>query len=277
MPDLNKLPVPRYDPGHPYHADYDNLPLDVLKLRDEIMNGELGTHGQILREANGNQGTLSNRLNQSIDGDGSLKTEAVDAALHNIAEHTDGSKTVGTDELSYYVDSLGYSSVSNPVPFVRMLQSEREKLALIASEATNLSIEVETPSNIVLFEDGIVHFAPSTGITWEVSEGNVIQAVLGVSTEFAHRHFYDLEPLTDDYIEFTVTSVNTPYVEDSLRVYVNGVRLSSEIEIYTPGNLVSDDWVLLKFTPDHENGAFSLNAAITSEDIIRIDFDVALD
>lgn len=276
MPDLNKLPVPKYDASYPYHADYDNIPLEVLKVRDEIMNGELDTHGKILREANGNQGTLSNRLNQSIEEDGSLKSEAVDACLHNIAEHTNGSRTVDEDELAYYTDTLDYAAVTNPVSFVRMLEAERDKLALIADEATNLSIQVETPSNIVLFDEGVVHLAPSEGIKWEITAPNVVKAVLGISVEFAHRHFYDLEPVTEDYINFTVTSVSTPFVEDSLRVYVNGVRLSSETAIYAPGNLVSDDWSLLIFTPDHEDGSFSLNTAITSEDVIRIDFDVAL-
>lgn len=282
MPDLSKLPVPKYDPLHPYHWEYDNVPIDVLALRDELINGELENHAEILRDASGNQGTVDNRLNQSLEQDGSLKASAIDDAAHNIAEHSDGSKVVDTLELDYYNDTLNYPDVINPVPFVRMLEAERAKLALIASEATNITFEIETPSNTLVVEEGRIYLGASEGIEWDVtapvppSTSVTIKPVLTIPIEFAHRHYYDLEPITTDYINYKVTSVNTPYVEGSLRVYINGVKLTSDAQVYVPGNVMTEDWSLNSFTPDHEAGTFELYAAITADDIIRIDFDIAL-
>jgi len=149
-------------------------------------------------------------------------------------------------------------------------------LALIASEATDIVIQVETPSNIVLFDEGVVTFVSSPTVSWEIGDGNVISANLGFPVQAAHRHYYDLEPVTSDLQEYQVTSVSTAYMEDSLRVYINGVRINSQYEIYVPGNLTADAWTLNMFTPDHENGSFTLANALTSDDIIRVDFDVAL-
>jgi hypothetical protein len=130
MPDLNALPVPQYNSAQPYHWEYDNLPLKTLANRDELINGVVDTHSEILRNCAGTVGTLANRLNQSVEEDGNLKTTAVDDTSHNIAKHEDGSKTVSGSELSDY-NNLGYIGVVNPVPFVRMLEAERDKLSLV--------------------------------------------------------------------------------------------------------------------------------------------------
>jgi hypothetical protein len=275
MPDLSKLPVPQYQADQPYHWEYDNLPLQVLAQRDEIINGEVDNQSKILGDSAGTQGTLSNRLNQSIDEDGNLLSTAVDESLHNIAKHTDGSITVDSDELDHYVSDLGYSSVANPVPFVRMLESERDKLALIASEATNFAIQANIPSNITVFNSGILELSNSTTINWEFTAPNILSPVLAISTDFAHRHYYDLEPITTDYLNYKVTSISTPYIEGSLRVYINGVRLSEEYQVYYPSNPVST-WSLNSYTSDYSAGTFVLDYAITSNDIIRIDFDLSL-
>lgn len=276
MPDLTKLPVPQHTGGQPYHAYYDNLPLEVLADRDYIINGEVDYQSKVLKDAAGTQGNVANRLNQSIEENGDLKTTAVDDALHNIAEHTDGSKTVETDELDYYVDTLGYAAVANPVPFVRMLEAERDKLALVADEATNLMIQVETPSNITLFDDGTIQLEPSDSIHWEITAPNIIKPVLTISTDFAHRHYYEMvypdDISTDDFQNYTLPY---PFVEGSLRVYINGVRLNSKYSVYYPSNPVST-WTLNMFTPDYEAGTFVLDSAITEDDIIHVDFEVAL-
>jgi len=103
-----------------------------------------------------------------------------------------------------------------------------------------------------------------------------LKPVLTIPIDFAHRHYYDLEPITTDYISFKVTSVNTPYIEGSLRVYINGIKLTADNQVYVPGDVMTEDWSLNSFTPDHTAGTFELYAAITSDDIIRIDFDIAL-
>jgi hypothetical protein len=282
MPDLSQLPVPLYDADQPYHWEYDNLPLQTLANRDLLINFEVDRCANILRDTAGTQGTLANRLNQSIDEDGNLIDNAVNQSGHNIAEHVDGTKVVSSIELADYI-SLGFPDLSNPVSFVRMLSSERDKLALIANEATNLTISFETISNIVLFEENVVDFVASESIQWEVEAPNKIKAVLSISTEFAHRHYYNETPVmlpTNDsspvlYKLFKVTSTSTPYIENSLRVCINGIELNPNFDVYYPSNPVST-WSLNSFTPDATNGLFTLSSPITDEDIIQIHFDIAL-
>jgi len=282
MPDLSQLPVPQYNADQPYHWEYDNLPLKTLADRDLIINLEVDVLAAILRDTAGTQGTLSNRLAQSIDEDGNLIPNAIDQAAHNIAEHTDGTKSVSGPELADYI-ALGFPTLTNPVAFVRMLASERDKLALIANEATNLMMSVETISNIVLFEEGTIELVSSSSVNWEVEAPNKVKAVLAVSTDFAHRHYYDLTPImipTDDPtpIEnklFQVTSLATEYIEDSLRVYINGVRLNRNTSVYYPSNPIST-WSLNSFTTNAAQGRFTLTNPIADEDIIQIDFDQAV-
>jgi hypothetical protein len=292
MPDLTKLPVPQHEANQPYHWTYDNLPLKTLADRDNVINNAVDKYSQILNDAAGTQGNIANRINQSIDEDGNLKSTAIDESLHNIAEHSDGTKNVESSELEYYNSTLGYTEVVNPVPFVRMLESERDKLAGIPSNATSVSIEVCTdeactPSNVILFEQGKIQFQPSSFISWEVGVGpNTIKPILNTSLQYAHRHYYDIEPeLTDEATnEYDASGSSTAYIEGSLRVYLNGIRLSSEYEIFYPKNPSDSSWSsssnMIKqeknmFTPNHTNGTFTLLNSITEYDVIRVDFDIA--
>lgn len=276
MPDLNALPVPQYNATQPYHWEYDNLPLKTLSDRDELINGVVDTHSEILRNCSGTVGTLANRLNQSVEQDGNLKTTAVDQTLHNIAEHEDGSKTVSGAELSDY-NALGYIGVVNPVPFVRMLEAERDKLSLVADEATNIVVNVNTPSLIYTFGDGIntLDLIESDSISWTFEGPNSVKPEIKFSIAFAHRHYYDLDPITSDYQNYQVNMPSTPYMEDTLRVYINGVRLNSVYNVYVPNSDVTS-WIANRFTPNHLTGTFTLLTAITSSDIISIDFDIAV-
>lgn len=279
MPDLNQLPVPEHQPGQPYHWAYDNLPLKTLAERDEIINFEVDNHGNILRSCAGTQGSLANRLNQSIDEDGNLIPAAVDQTLHNIAEHIDGFKTVTTPELEVY-QALGFPSLTNPVEFVRMISAERDKLANIADDATNVTLSVETDVTTVNFTDGNIEFIPSASIEWHVESPNKVQALLKVSTDFAHRHFYEQIPVPDTLLpnkKFYITSVSvmTPVVEDSLRVYINGTRLNSMFTVpYTNNDATSFNFN--KFTVSYEENSFTLDNSIEETDVILIDFDISL-
>lgn len=293
MPDLTKLSVPQHEANQPYHWTYDNLPLKTLADRDVVINNAVDKHSQVLNDAAGTQGNIANRLNQSIDENGNIKSSAINESMHNVAEHTDGSKTVESGELDYYKSTLGYSEVVNPVPFVRMLESERDKLSSIPPNATSLSIEfctdsVCSPSNVILFDQGKVQFQPSPFITWEVGVGpNTVKPILSTSLQYAHRHYYDIEPdLTDEETnEYDASGSSTPYIDGSLRVYLNGIRLSSEYEIFYPKNPSDISWSsssnMVKqeknmYTPNYSNGKFTLLNSITENDIIRVDFDVAL-
>jgi len=291
VPDLTKMPVPLYAADQPYHWEYDNLPLKALADRDVAINNAVDSQSQIIQNAAGNQINLAERLNQSLEDNGDLMTMAVDNAMHSIAMHEDGSSTLSMSQIDIFQSNYGYV-LSNPVPFVKMLEAERNKLSMVADQATSFALEVYIPSpssislipsnicisNVCLFDNTVVQLQPSDHIGWEVQSPNILKPVLNLNIESFHRHYYDIEPITSDYINFNVTNVNTPFMEGSLRVYINGARLSSEYDISYPPHLdaESSTWSTNKFTPDHVMGTFQLENPITANDIIRIDFDIIL-
>ncbi len=260
MPDIDLIPVPRYSALQHYHVDYDNLPLDALITRIGLVNSAVDIVSDDVRNAVGTAGTLANRIGASLNANGSLKPTAIDSALHNIGYHADGT---GPDSVDY----------------VRMKQEERDKLALVADEATSMTLEVQTISNIVLFDEGPVLFEPSNTILWTVTAPNKVKANLTFPMDSVHRHYYDILPQNvfgpPDWKTFTTGSAS-PFIEGSLRVHINGIRLSDSDEIYVPSYNLSNPWQLNQFTPDVNGLGFTLLNAITSNDIIRIDFEISL-
>jgi len=246
MPRL--VDVPAYDPLDPYHHEYDNRPIEALKLRTEQLNDAVEIQRDIMTEAIGSQGTLSNRLNQSMEEDGSLKTDAIDAALHSIEEHAD------TDD------------------YVRMTSAERDKLALIDDEATNVTLTFELGDDTdVSFTNGEVIFENTNSVAWSVTAPNKVRADLGFPVAAAHTHLYDVNPTTDDNLTY---SLPTAFIEGSLRVYINGIRLSQYEEVYVP-SAIADSQFLVKYTADNEEGTFVLSNSIEDEDVIRADYDIS--
>lgn len=266
MPEIDLITPVYHNPMDPYHHEFDNLPLRKIIDRQVLINFQVDINADILRDSNGTAGTLANRLNRSLDGLGDLKASAIDAASHNIAEHTDGSVLIS----------------GTPVGFVRMLEDERDKLGLISDEATALQIQVETISTTVLFDDETIELLPSDTVSWSVTAPNKLKANLAFSASAAHQHHYDKTPVhanlaTPDYTNYKTTSVSTAYVEDSLRIYINGIKLSETASVYVPGPTGPDGtWTLTTYTANHSAGTFQLSRAIAPTDIIRIDFDVAL-
>lgn len=261
MPNISNIPVPSYTANQPYYYQIDNLPFDALAQRDEVINNAVDANTVILESAIGTAGTLAARLDQSLEPNGDLKTSKVDETLHNIGYHTDGNYD-GTD-------------------YVRMTLSEREKLALIADEAKNITIQVDQVSQIVVFDSGSVIFKNSSTINFVVQEPNIISAEVEVGLQYAHRHFYGIEPLsaglTPDYKNY-ITGLNVPYEQGSLRVYINGARIYSDGSlIYVPTPTGTSSYKLNGFTENINRQGFVLDNTITASDIIRIDFDLPLD
>jgi hypothetical protein len=285
MPQIELVPVNFYEPGDAYNSIVDNKPLRGIVDRIALLNFQTDINSNILRESIGTAGTLDARLGKSLNLDGSLKPDAIDDALHNIAHHTDGTIVISDTVFSY----------------VRMTAEERAKLELVAPEATNLCIRFDldniVPSNIpsvlstmsvaeALFCEHEVHFKRSDSIGWRIDETGGIIAETTFPQVARHRHHYDLtpihqDPITPNYMDYKVTSVGTPYQEGSLRVYVNGIRLSQTDPIYIPQNFVmgGPSWLLVSFVegaavdgvvPD---GTFSLSTPILSSDIIKVDFE----
>lgn len=223
--------------------------------RISLVNSTVDVAYGILRDSVGTQGTLDNRLAQSSNEDGSLKAAAIDEALHNIGSHEDGMY-------------LG-------VEYVRMLKAESDKLELIADSATDVKLQSpDGNGGDVLFDSGTVELEDSIGITWSVSGGNKVKANLAFPAAAAHAHYYDLTPVTSNYKDYTTTSVSTPFIDGSLRVHINGIRLSAVDSVYVPLG-VSRTLTLMKFSTTAASGLFSLSAMITSLDIIKIDFDIS--
>jgi hypothetical protein len=261
MPRIDLITRVTYDALWPYHSRYDNLPLTHILARQSLINSAVDNQDEILDDAKGTAGTLANRLNQSIAEDGSLIADAVDETLHNIGAHTDGTYE-GTD-------------------YVRMTASERDKLELIADEATALIIQFETVSTTAEFSNETILIQDSDTITWEIESPNVIRANMVFPDSAAHEHHYGLTPVHSnlsepDYTNYKITSSpSLGYIEGSLRVYVNGIRISEDEEIYIYNNDdgPNGDWEVIQFTGDFETGLFELSRAIDDSDIIKIDFD----
>lgn len=262
MPNINSIPEVLYEPNQPYHYYYDNLPLRNILTRIGLVNIQVDRNSDIIRGAAGTAGSIDARLNVSLDGDGTLKSSAVDSSSHNIGYHSDGA---GPDAVEY----------------VRMTASERAKLGLIQSEANKLVLEVDdsypTVGSLVTITEGTVRLRGSRSIFLDFEAPDIVRIHSAFPPDTAHRHHYGQEPIdkntsTPDHKNFYTTTLETPYRDGSLRVYVNGVRLYADA-VPVPSITGSP------FTPTYiesensETGEFSLNRALNASDVIRIDFD----
>ena len=261
MPNLELIPVPIFQPMTPYHHLADQLPIDALKTRIDMVNSQVDVDAQILRESIGTAGTLSNRLNQSLEDDGSIKSVAIDNAIHKISEHLDADG------------------------FVRMTTTERSKLSLIDNGATNFGLSFTTISGIIGFDYGILNIKGSDTVTWRYQNG-YMYADNAFPASVRHVHYYGINPvpanlLSPDYKNYITTSISTPYQADSLRVYLNGIRLSQNatvsVPIYNGTTYVPTSYFFTEGTDVSgvvADGSFVLSTAITSSDVLVIDFDV---
>lgn len=258
MPQIELIEPVFYTANDPIHWEVDNLPLKNILTRQRLINSALDNVIEELRDAIGTQGSVANRLNQSMNSDGSLKSSAIDDALHTMDDHTD------TDD------------------YVRMTKEQSDKLDLIQEEATDITLTVYTDdTTFVDFETGPLIFKPSSTVTPVIDSPNIISFTMAFPEEAAHRHYYGLVPVdvslvTPDHINFKVNSMATAFVEGTLRVYINGVRIFEGVDIYVPGPLPEDAWSLMSFEESHTNGRFELSSAITEDDVIRIDFEISL-
>lgn len=240
MPNLP--PIQKYAALQPYHHYYDNLPIEDIEDQIFRVNAQVDLTANAVEESIGNVGSLAVRLNVSLEDNGDLKTSAIDSALHSIAEHTDGD---------------GY---------VRMTDDERSKLTLIDSEATNLMIEIESISTTMTWPnvDQTFSLANSDTIAWRY-DSNRVYADTTFAKSLITIPSYDIKPIpiSSDTV-FKTTSVNTEYKAGTLRVYINGLRLTKSPK--TIGGF--------SYTETNPTiGTFTLNKPIVSGDIIRIDFD----
>ena len=257
MPRIELIPEVKYNPLDPIHHHYDNLPLENILRRINLINLALDDVILQMRDAIGTQGSLANRLNQSIESDGSLKKQSINDSMHSIEDHED------TD---YYV---------------RMSKLQSDKLDTISDNAKDISFEIYTgETTFVEFDNGILKLMPSQTVTPSFESPDILKLNMAFPATAAHRHYYSQNPVSFDLINpdyknyyITSTSPAFSYVEDSLRVYINGVRIFEDMEVYVPGANFDNAWTLLKFTGNATEGSFELSQNLAEDDIIKIDFD----
>lgn len=249
MPRIDLIPRTLYNPTDPYHFQFDNLPLENILLRIDLVNAAVDRNIEEIRAAGGTQGSLSTRLARSMEPNGDLTTQAVDATLHSIEDHQDNAN------------------------FVRMTNAERAKLSNVSNDATALKLQVTDVSQTFAFEDEQVILENSDTLTWAVIPPNRIRGDLAFPPSAAHQHHYNLTPLTSDNQNFVTTTVNTPYIVNSLRVYVNGVRLSPSPATVPVFDAMGNSTQTYFAEDDPTMGTFMLNRVLSVSEVIRIDFD----
>jgi hypothetical protein len=271
---LSNQEPPFYQPGDPYHWEYDNKPLRSLAKRDEIISQQVNNLSIILQNTNVDLGDLLARLAMSINLDGTLKTDAVDLSMHLISEHVDTDK------------------------YVRMTVDERIKLA----SAITLEFKNKNDVSLGVVNDGNLIFKNSEGVTWELND-HIVKANLIIpgAADF-HQHFYQVN-LVEDKLTFTedksgitggITGHN--FKSGTLRVYVNGYRIFKLDEYETPSYypIISDvdnlvtvvSWGKVNFIENdnydgfslvvpRQDGGGNLPTSISSANTIVVDFDIA--
>ena len=263
MPNISSIPQVLYEPDQPYHYLYDNLPLRNILTRIGLVNIQVDTNTDMLRGAAGTVGSLNARLEVSLNQNGTIKASAVDSSLHGIGRHTDGK---GSDGVEY----------------VRMKAEERAKLGSVESQANRLVVEVDdqfpTVGASATISSGTLKLKGSSSILLDFQSPNTVRFHSAFPSETMHRHNYGLTPVLQGSSSsssgslYATTSVSTRYMEGTLRVYVNGVRLfRSNVPVpntsgtaFIPTRIVSEN---------NSDGTFLLNRALSGSDVIRIDFD----
>lgn len=261
MPNIEAIPdeMCLYNALDPYHVNFDNKPLQNIIARQKMINSAVDLNTDILSSAKGSTGSLTDRLDASLQDSGHLIPSAIDLALHSIEEHTDSAD------------------------YVRMTDLERDKLGLIADGATNISLSFETAgasSTPVDINDGTIILADSVSTSWRWTAGK-IYLDMNFPMESAHTHFHDIEPAnpSGDFMTYYL-----PYVWDdgtssssgsSLRVYVNGVRVSQDLGYVPVASSTSiTSWASNKIdSEDADNKKFVLLNPLTLYDLIIVDFN----
>jgi len=270
MPNINSIPQVLYEPNQPYHYHYDNLPLRNILTRIGLVNIQVDTNSDMIRGLAGSAGTPGARIGTALNENGSLKTAAVNSSLHGIGHHGDGQ---GPDGIEY----------------VRMKLDERAKLELVERAANNLVIQVDDQSlslgESVTIDSGTIRLKNSSSILFEFEPPNIVRVHSALPSDTARRHNYSIAPVLNGNSsssssssgpsQYKTTSLSTPYMEGTLRVYVNGVRIygMASVNVKVPNHAYSsflDTYIVSESAAD---GLFTLNRTLSIMDVIRIDFD----
>ena len=264
MPDINSLAEVLTQPDWPYHVQYDNLPLKQILLRENMINDAVDANTAILTAAKGTQVDLAARLSVSLNDDGTLKpTSVTNIPIDSIVD-----------------DTLDPPVIPPPGPYVKMTAAERAKLGLIKSGANAISVGYigASPAGGQPWSQGIVSINDSATINWSITDDGSGNVTMTPQLLTLVNHFYNVTPNTTDYKNYSII----PIIPNSLRVYVNGVRLTTDALISVPRNTISSctssdctmsSWMLLSYTSIDTAGTFQLSQAVQNTDVVRVDYN----
>jgi len=258
MPAINTLAEVLVQPDWPYHYHYDNLPLKQILLRQEMINAALDANTQILEAAKGNMPDIGSRMDVSLNADGTLKSNVI--PVHSID----------------LVLDTGAITVDSAYAYVKMTTIERAKLFNLNSGATALKISFPNTPIDTIFINELVKINDSSTIAWSVSadsSGNGV-ALARLITPVPEAQYYNVTPNTLDYQNY---SIGQSIVPNSLRVYINGVRIFSGITVHVPEPNISSCttgcWDTFSYVSADTAGTFQLNSPCSSSYVVRIDYN----
>lgn len=202
MANLNRIPIRYFEKTDEYNFVVDNRPLRDLANQIVAINNDIISLQNSLSQAAGSQSNLKQRLDESLNEDGSIKPDAIPG--HPLENHTDGN---------------GY---------VRMTEEERVKLSGISPSANNLSMRFNDSSTV---NSGEVVLRDSASVKI-LNDGLEAKLYSVVPTSYYHKHYGPLEPLVKcryeggDYIAdedaspaYYVKAISTYKINESNNVY----------------------------------------------------------
>lgn len=219
MADLNSIPVRWYqDNVDRYTADVDNRPLEDLNGRVNLVNTDLETTKTEVREARGSQSSVGNRLDVSLNDDGTLKSEALTGIPAIAVDEQESVPPVDDDR-------------------VWMTRGEQTKLSLITEQANRILLGLNQSEPT----DGIVRLVLGNTLRGAMQPSGEGTTIMFLDTVFSgdrlHEHKYQQE-----FLQYSSGIALFPNQEDdvisgSVRLYLNGqVQSPSCWEEYTDTN-----------------------------------------
>ena len=250
MPNIESISNVYYLPENPYHFHFDNLPLRQIVLRQQLVNHYVDLNSDELSDARGDTVNLNTRLSVCLEDDGSFRSTEV--PIHSI------------------------DLIEDSASYLRMTVAERAKLDNIMPDATALRILVEGFPIDYEFDEHHVRFSNSSTVYWEVVSDDTppSHSIVRAHAPARLAHYYGATPSTSDHQTYVL---GIPIRNDSLRVYVNGIRVFSDALVNVPRPTPADGWDAIEYSVDESIAEFTFNIALTAQHIVRVDFDRSID
>jgi hypothetical protein len=217
MANIDQITIRRFGSQvSPYDHEKANEPIDDLASVIAIVNAESSSNHEVLEQARGGTGSLSERLDVSLNQDGTIKPEAIESVpIAAVAEQD-------TD-----------SSSDKVIP----TRGQLDKLEEIAPRANRFTMRLGDGESF----DGNVVLSHGETIVARSTRRSDNTTVLHLDTAFSgdriheHRTYQDCRTMSSDGIALIPNSADDP-IPGTVRVYLNGImmRRSSFVERVDP-------------------------------------------